>query len=124
MVCYYDIAMTEDEGERPNSDLETDSSTVSNEISELREDLTEIEEKWRKSSEITRVQRAHLIVAVGVVGAFATLYTLPEEPFQFDVFWTSQDPIYALLIYVILFLIYIPIHLYTITILMIQQTQN
>jgi len=99
-----------------NSNLQTDVSAVSDEIAGLREDLTEIQDARKKRSEITRVQRAHLIVAIGVVSAFATLYTPPEGPFQFNVFWASQEPIYALLLHAVLFMIYIPTHLYTITV--------
>ncbi|ARS90787.1 hypothetical protein B1756_14365 [Natrarchaeobaculum aegyptiacum] len=74
-----------------------------------------MQETRRKRSETTRVQRAHLLVAIGVIGAFATFYNPSEDPIQLDVFWTASEPIYALLIHVVLFMAYIPAHLYTIT---------
>lgn len=103
------------EDQSSTSDLETGVSIFSDEIAGLRDDLTEIEESRRKRSEVTRVQRAHLIVALSVIGSFVTLYTSSDGPFQLQFLWTTRDPIYALLIHAVLFMIYVPTHLYLIT---------
>lgn len=105
--------MTRSDDETTNSDA--DLSTISSEIAGLREELVEIEKVANDQSEVRRVQRAHLIVAIGVVSAFATLYSAPQGGISIASFWSSNEPIYPLLVHSCLFLVYIPIHLYTIT---------
>lgn len=108
--------MSREENQSSNSGLKTDLSIVSDEIASLREELVDLQESRQQFSKIKRVQRAHLMVAIGVVGAFATLYDLPDGSLQLSVFWTSNNPMYPLMIHAILFMVYIPAHLHMITV--------